>query len=280
MKKLILACAACVVLCSSMIAINSKKNITSATDKTAVTKTGVAVDNSLEIKYWIDSLYNTMGLASVNLSRDIFFNACKGYEYLLSQNQLMKQGILTICDFSQSSNKKRLYVLDLINGRILFNTYVSHGHNSGNDYATTFSNSNESHKTCLGFLRTAETYNGDKGYSMRLDGMEDGFNDNARERAIVMHGSNYVNSQRASKGMMMGRSFGCPAVPASEVKSIINCIKGGSCFFNYYPDKYYAQVSRILNASFSWPIVQTIQLASAKLPDTLSKLRVHLDAVN
>ena len=280
MKKLILACAACVVLCSSMIAINSKKTITSNADKTAPVKTGSATDNSLEIKYWIDSLYNTMGLASTNLSREVFYNACKGYEYLLAQNALIKQGLLTICDFSQSSNKKRLYVLDLSNCRLLFNTYVSHGHNSGDEYATTFSNSNESHKSCLGFLRTAETYIGDNGYSMRLDGMENGFNNNARERAIVMHGSNYVNGQRASKGMKMGRSFGCPAVPAAEVKNIINCIKGGSCFFNYYPDKYYAQASRILNADFNWPVLQNIQLASVKIPDSLVKLPVHIDPVN
>ncbi len=248
--------------------------------KTASANISMGTDNSFEIKYWIDSLYNKMGLASVNLSRDVFFTACKGYEYMLSQNALMKQGILTVCDFSQSSSKKRLYVLDLNKCKIIFNTYVSHGHNSGNDYATTFSNSNESHKSCLGFLRTAETYNGDNGYSMRLDGMENGFNDNARERAIVMHGSNYVNDQRASKGAMMGRSFGCPAVPAAEVKNIINCIKGGSCFFDYYPDKYYTQVSKILNANFSWPVVQTIQLASIKIPDSLLKFPIHIDPVN
>jgi len=221
-----------------------------------------------------------MGLASVNLSHNVFSTACKGYEYMLSQNKLMKQGILTICDFSQSSSKKRLYVLDLNTCKILFNTYVSHGHNSGDDYATSFSNSNDSHKSCLGFLRTAETYIGDNGYSMRLDGMENGFNDKARERAIVMHGSDYVSGQRASKGVMMGRSFGCPAVPAAEVKTIINCIKGGSCFFNYYPDKNYAQASRILNSNFSWPAVQNIQLASVKIPDSLSKLQVHIDPVN
>ena len=113
MKKLILACVACVVVCSSMIAINSKKTIASDPGKTASANIGTGTDNSFEIKYWIDSLYNKMGLASVSLSRDVFFTACKGYEYMLSQNALLKQGLLTICDFSQSSSKKRLYVLDL-----------------------------------------------------------------------------------------------------------------------------------------------------------------------
>ena len=237
MKKLLLASAVCIVLFTSMIAVN-KTN----TDHSNATKKEVAtgeISNSVAVNYWIDSLYNTMHLDATDLPRSVFFTACKGYEYLLAQNKLLKQGLLTICDYSQSSNKKRLFVLDLNQGKILFNTYVAHGRNSGNDFAKSFSNSDESHKTSLGFMVTAETYSGDNGYSMRLDGMENGFNDNVRARAIVMHGSDYVNAQRASNGAMMGRSFGCPAVPASEVKNIVDCIKGGSCFFSYYPDKSY-----------------------------------------
>ena len=129
-------------------------------------------------------------------------------------------------------------------------------------------------------MRTAETYNGDNGYSMRLDGMEQGFNSNVRARAIVMHGSDYVNGMRASNGTMMGRSYGCPAVPATEVKSIINTIKGGSCFFSYYPDKVYTTASKILNANFVWPLMQTLQLAAIKLPDSLAKTIVQADPVN
>ena len=104
---------------------------------------------------------------------------------------------------------------------------------------------------------------------MRLDGIEKGFNDNVRNRAIVMHGSNYVNGERATDGIMMGRSFGCPAVPATQVRSIIDCIKGGSCVFNFYPDKIYTKNSKILNASFVWPVAQSMQLASVKFPDSL-----------
>jgi len=127
---------------------------------------------------------------------------------------------------------------------------------------------------------TAETYNGDNGYSLRLDGLENGFNDNVRTRAIVMHGSNYVSGQRASKGTMMGRSYGCPAVPAKEVKSIINTIKGGSCFYSYYPDKTYTTASKILNADFVWPLTQTPQLASVKLPDSLAKIYTQSEALS
>lgn len=267
MKKLILVGSLCFCLFTSMIAINkvhAKKEITySTTFNYSITL------NTAE-SYWIDSLYANMHLSDAGLSHTAFFDACKGYEYLLSQNNLEKQGIITICDFSQPSNKKRLYVLNLNTQKILFNTYVSHGRNSGNDYATSFSNNNDSYKSCLGFMVTAETYIGEHGCSLRLDGTENGFNDNVRSRSIVMHGSDYVCRERALNGTMMGRSFGCPAVPAAEVKKIIDSIKDGSCFFNFYPDKYYTQNSKILNADFIWPAVRSMQLASIKVPDTLN----------
>lgn len=269
MKKLLFVCLICVIVFTSMMAAKTKNSAVTLTHTNL--NIGSGTDNSAEVNYWIDSLYSVMDLNESGLSRSVFFTACKGYEYMLSQNEIIKQGLLTICDYSQRSSKKRLYVLDLREGKVLFNTYVSHGRNSGNEYATSFSNSNDSHKTSLGFMRTAETYIGDNGYSMRLDGMEYGFNNNVRPRAIVMHGSDYVNANRASTGTMMGRSYGCPAVPASEVNKIINCIKDGSCFFNYYPDKRYTQTSKIVNARFVWPIFQALQVASVKIPDTLSK---------
>jgi hypothetical protein len=278
MKRIVLACAVCTVVCTSMIA---KKNSYSASVKSTVTTTLASAVNNVEaVNYWIGSLFEKMNLGEMGLDSTVFYNACKGYEYMLSQNAISKPGILTICDFSQNSSKKRLYVLDLNNAKILFNTYVSHGRNSGNDYATSFSNSNDSHKSSLGFMRTAETYVGENGYSMRLDGMENGFNNNVRARAIVMHGSDYVNARRASQGTMMGRSYGCPAVPAAEVSKIINCIKGGTCFFSYYPDKLYTKASKILNADFVWPVAQSLQLAAAKTPDTLAKMITAADQVN
>lgn len=262
MKRVIIACVACVVFFTSMVAVKGKKINPEISG--SITSVSINNENSVEINYWIDSIYSGMNLSAKGLSRDVFFAACKGYEFMTSQNLLVKQGLITICDFSQRSNKKRLYVLDLNAGKILFNTYVSHGQNSGNDYATSFSNSNDSHKSCLGFLVTAETYNGENGYSMKLDGLEKGYNNNARIRSIVMHGSDYVNGSRVNTGTMMGRSYGCPAVPLAEVKKIINCIKDGSCFFNYYPDKTYAQASKILNANFTWHVMQNLQLASIK----------------
>jgi hypothetical protein len=271
MKKLLLIASVGFCVFTSIIAANKPvSNSKTPVNKTANYTTGT--DNSAEVNYWIDSLYSQMNLSAAGLTRNAFFDACKGYEYLLTQNEIQKPGLLTVCDYSQSSNKKRLYVLDLNAGKILFNTYVAHGRNSGNDLATSFSNSNNSNKSSLGFLITAETYIGDNGYSLRLDGLEKGFNDNVRNRAIVMHGSNYVNNERASDGIMMGRSFGCPAVPAAQVRNIVDCIKGGSCIFNYYPDKKYTKSSKILNANFVWPIVQSMQLASVKIPDSLRSI--------
>lgn len=276
MKKLLFVGLICICVFTSMIAVNDPKSsltsINSIHNNPSNFLTGT--DNSPEVSYWIDSMYSNMNLANAGLSKTAFFNACKGYEYLLSKNEIKKPGILTVCDYSQCSNKKRLYILNLNTGKILYNTYVSHGRNSGNNYATSFSNDADSYKTCLGFMITAETYMGDNGYSLRLDGIEKNFNDNVRNRAIVMHGSDYVCRDRAVNGTMMGRSFGCPAVPAAEVKKIVELIKGGSCLFSFYPDKNYAQNSKILNASFVWPVSQLLQIASVKIPDSLKNLNL------
>jgi len=203
---------------------------------------------------WIDSVYLAIHLDSFGLNRDVFYYAYKGYEYLLSESKLQDSSLLTICDYSQSSSSKRLYVIDLNEGKLLFNTYVSHGKKSGDAYATNFSNRMDSHKSSLGFMVTGGTYRGTKGYSMYLEGMETRINDNVRLRNIVMHGSNYVNAKRADEGNGMGRSYGCPAVSYSEHKKIINTIKNGSCFFVYAEDKLYASSSKILNAHFNWPL--------------------------
>lgn len=211
-------------------------------------------DESPVVIQWIDSVYNSMHLYSYGLDKKVFFLASKGYEYLKDQNMLDKPGLLTICDYTKSSKQKRLYVLDMVNGKVLYHSYVSHGKNSGAEFATSFSNKAESHKSSLGFMVTGDTYMGKSGYSLHLDGKEKGFNDRVRDRAVVMHGSRYVSSTRASEGDEMGRSFGCPAVPYNTHKDIINTIKGGSCFFIYAEDKLYKSTSKIINARFSWPV--------------------------
>ena len=216
----------------------------------------------------VDSLYNNIHLDEAGLSMQAFLNAYKGYEYLISQNKIVNHNLLTICDYSQPSSQKRLYVIDLKNNKLLYRTYVAHGHNSGADVANSFSNLNSSNKSSLGFLVTAETYTGHNGYSMRFDGMERGINDNVRVRDVVMHGSAYVCGERVKNGTMMGRSWGCPAVANTESMAIINTIKGGTCFYVYSPDAVYEQQSQILNAKFEWPSLTTIpKISNIQMPN-------------
>jgi hypothetical protein len=197
-----------------------------------------------------DSIYNLIGLGSYGLQKEVFYSAYRGYQYLHNKGSLRKQNLLTICDYSQSSNNKRLYVIDLLESRLLFNTYVSHGRNSGQEYATSFSNLQNSNKSSLGFMVTGETYSGVAGYSLRLNGMEPGINDHVRSRDIVLHGSRFVNEDMVSERGLIGRSFGCPAVPLAIHKRIIDAIKGGSCLYIYSADDWYAHSSRILNSTF------------------------------
>lgn len=209
---------------------------------------------------FIDSLYNHLGLESIGLSKQAFSLGYKGYQYFLSRGVLKNPDVLTICDYGQSSSNKRLYVIDMVENTVLFNTYVSHGSKTGEEFSTKFSNSNGSHKSNLGFLITAETYRGKAGFSMRFDGQEKGFNNAARNRGIVLHGSKYVNERFIDSRGYSGRSYGCPAVPINEYRDIIEVVKEGSCFFGYYPDLHYTRVSTILNARFDWPILNPYQL--------------------
>ncbi|MFT4204504.1 MAG: murein L,D-transpeptidase catalytic domain family protein [Chitinophagaceae bacterium] len=198
-----------------------------------------------------DSIYGKLHLQAFGLKQDIFQNAYKGYSYLQSRGLLDRTGILTICDYSQSSHNKRLYVIDLNKGQVVFNTYVSHGRNSGGEYATSFSNMDNSNKSSCGFMVTGSTYSGRAGKSLHLNGMEPGINSNVYARNIVMHGSHYVNSERADEGAMMGRSLGCPAVPYGEHYAIIDYIKGGTCLYIATENPQYLAMSRIINSEIT-----------------------------
>lgn len=191
--------------------------------------------------------YVLWNLQNAGLSKAAFYYAFKGYNYFLQKGLLNKTNIITIVDFSQPSTQKRLYVLDIISGKILFNTLVAHGRNSGHEYATQFSNSNRSHQSSLGFYITMGTYVGGNGYSLKLNGYDKGFNDHAYKREIVLHGADYVSENFINSNGFLGRSYGCPAVPFEFHKEIIDCIKDGSCLFLYYPSKKYLAASKILN---------------------------------
>jgi hypothetical protein len=157
------------------------------------------------------------------------------------------QPLLTIIDYSLPSTSKRLWVIDLAARRVLFNELVAHGANSGETYATAFSNVVGSRQSSLGLFRTDEIYRGSHGLSLRLSGLEPGFNDRARERAIVMHGAPYVNARTVSTFGSLGRSWGCPALPETVNDQVIERIQNGSALFAYSPDPNWLQRSRFLN---------------------------------
>jgi hypothetical protein len=192
--------------------------------------------------------YTAWNLTAAGLSKNAFDYAMKGYWKLLEKNKLQKTNVITIVDYSLPSTQKRLYVLDMTDGKILFHTLAAHGRNSGLLYANNFSNKPASLKTSLGFFITGAVYNGSNGYSLKLNGCEKGINDNALQRAIVMHGADYADEGFAAQNGYLGRSHGCPAVPQHLNKKIIDVIKNGSCIFLYHPEKNYTTNSKILNS--------------------------------
>lgn len=149
---------------------------------------------------------------------------------------LVEATTLTLIDYSRPSTDRRLWVIDAASGRVRFHEFVAHGRGSGEDRASLFSNKDGSHQSSLGLFRTAETYQGMHGYSLRLDGLEPGVNDRARKRAIVMHGADYVTAPFIEEHGRLGRSWGCPALDPAINEQLIDTIRGGTAVFAYYPD--------------------------------------------
>jgi L,D-transpeptidase-like protein len=153
---------------------------------------------------------------------------------------------LTVIDYSKPSTATRFWVFDLRKRSLMFEELVAHGQGSGENYATTFSNEADTHRTSIGLFVTEDTYVGRNGYSLRLNGLDHGFNDHARERAIVMHGAPYVSAAFAKTQGRLGRSWGCPALSEAVARNVIDTVKGGSLVFSYYPDKNWLQSSKYL----------------------------------
>lgn len=193
------------------------------------------------------SVYNSLETNNFKLPNlESFSKAFEGYQ-LLKNKGMIKKDILTIIDFSLSSKEKRLWIIDMSTNEILLNTLVAHGKNSGNDYASKFSNKNESYRSSLGFFSTGEVYRGKHGLSLKLDGLEKGINDNARKRAVVIHGADYVSKTFIRNHKRLGRSQGCPAVPVELSKKIIQTIKNKSCLFIYHPSRSYVNNSKLIS---------------------------------
>jgi hypothetical protein len=180
-------------------------------------------------------------------SEEAFSLALRGMESLKRQPGLVKKDILTVIDFSLPSTEKRMWIIDLQNKKVLFNDYVAHGRNSGDAKAGTFSNITGSYQSSIGFYVTGDTYQGKHGLSLYLDGMDREFNGNARSRAIVMHGAEYVSPGFITQTGRLGRSLGCPAVSVDIHEKVIGAIQGGSAMFIYYPDPVFLEKSEILN---------------------------------
>jgi hypothetical protein len=193
-------------------------------------------------------LYNELSAVNNTVlpSYKVFDLAFKGFSNLRKTGGFSKN-ILTIADFSKPSTEKRFWVIDMVSGKVLFHELVAHGKNSGDNYAGKFSNIPQSNMSSLGFYITGDTYTGKHGLSLYLNGRDREYNDKARERAIVIHGADYVSQDFIRQYGRLGRSFGCPALSQECNKSIIDTISGGSCLFIYYPDEEFITKSTVLN---------------------------------
>lgn len=182
----------------------------------------------------ITAIYDSAKLQNASLNFEVFKKAITGYYNLKSNYKVSPdKQVLSIVDFSKPSTEKRLWIIDLASSKLLFHTLVAHGRGSGGLMAENFSNTAESHKSSLGFYVTDETYIGKHGQSMRLQGLDKGLNSNARSRAIVVHGADYVSERFVKQNGYLGRSHGCPAVPVELTNAIIKTIKGKTAMFIY-----------------------------------------------
>jgi hypothetical protein len=192
-------------------------------------------------------LYDAIELQQKGLSYDAFRFAMIGFYTLKDDGRLNDKNIISIIDFTKASTEERFYTIDLDRRQIIYHSLVSHGKNTGENIAKSFSNVVHSNQSSLGFYITGETYVGSKGYSLKLDGIENGVNDKMRERAVVMHEADYVSDYWIRKFGRLGRSQGCPALPKAISREVINTIKNKTVVFAYFNDDHYLSSSNYLN---------------------------------
>lgn len=197
------------------------------------------VRSTFSVEAWADSEIGRM-------DRGVLRLALNASQCAIAAGAVKAPPTLTIIDYSRASVEPRMWVLDLRSRALLYEELVSHGQGSGANMATKFSNTPESHQTSIGLFVTDQAYVGSNGYSLRLDGLDEGFNDRARERAIVMHGAPYVSAAITKSLGRLGRSHGCPAVRSVVARELIDRVKGGSLVFAYYPDADWLRSSKFL----------------------------------
>ncbi len=192
------------------------------------------------ITLFYDKLQDDEGRPAFN----VFKKAITGFFHLKTTSAI-SNNLLTVIDFSMSSNEERLWIIDVDNMKVVHQSLVSHGQNSGELFATKFSNTPSSYQSSLGFYVTGNIYYGRHGMSLYLDGMEEGINDKARQRTIVMHSADYVSYDFIQRNGRLGRSHGCPAIPQVDHERIIRELAGGSCLYIYHPEKHYHQKTKL-----------------------------------
>lgn len=193
----------------------------------------------------LHDLYRDLNVEQQGLQYNVFEKAMTGYLNLEKEGKLGDKKLLTVIDFDLPSTEKRLWVLDLASKQVVFHTLVAHGHNSGENMATNFSNENESNMSSLGFYVTQSEYNGKHGRSLKLQGVDEGYNTNALMRSVVMHGADYVSEDFIRQYGRLGRSLGCPALPLDQYAQIIDAVGNGTCLFLNGNDASYS--SKYLN---------------------------------
>ena len=191
-------------------------------------------------------LYNSLAQAAPELNPQALKSALSAMQCAVSNGASPAQN-LAVIDYSQPSTARRLWIFDLRKKTLVLRDLVAHGQKSGENFATQFSNNEGSHQSSLGLFRTQESYQGANGYSLRMDGLEPGINDSARERAIVIHPASYVNPLWSQTQGRIGRSQGCPAVRPQVVRQVEDKLKDGQFMFAWYPDQHWLQSSAYLN---------------------------------
>jgi hypothetical protein len=202
-------------------------------------------NEKLGTQSWLDKEVKIIQSQASNIDPTVLRKSLIAYQKARREG-LTDKDILTIIDYRRTSKERRLWVVDLKKGKVLFNTWVSHGKNSGNSTATSFSNQPGSLKSSAGVFLTEKPYIGNNGYSLRLIGLERGINSNAYSRAIVVHGAWYVNADVIKKYGQLGRSWGCPAVSEQLAKPLINTIKERTLVFVYSNDRKWLNNSTFL----------------------------------
>ena len=266
MKRYVLGLAGMLVIIFALISISWKPTY----DSNAIKRLNPPAHTDLGYNAYLKDIYTATQLEQHGLSLDVFEKAVTGFFNLkLSGKISADKAILSIADFDQSSTKKRLWIIDLAKRELILNTWVAHGQHSGGDKPTKFSNINNSFQSSIGFYVTGEIYNGQHGRSLRLDGMDEGFNSNARKRAIVVHGASYVSQGTINALGRLGRSQGCPAVPAELSNQVIDIIGGKTVLFINVSDVDYN--SKYLNEGLAAHLASNYYESKNNL-DTVSNI--------